>query len=101
MNVEIFTVFDSAAKRYLEPFFAETIEVAMRMFGSLVAKEGHQFNRFPEDYSLFHIGSYDAMTGGVSPLREPHSLGVALAYVPGPVPHGELLADVLKEVKHG
>jgi len=79
-----FTVYDSAARRYLEPFFAETVEVACRMFRSLVNKEGHQFNRFPEDYTLFHIGEYDAELGELTAMT-PHSLGVALTYVARPV----------------
>lgn len=84
MTEEMFTVYDSAAKRYLQPFFAETIEVAMRMFKSLVAKEGHQFAKFPEDYTLFHIGTYDAVCGRVFPLDTPHSLGVALTFLNRP-----------------
>lgn len=84
MNSEMFTVYDSAAARYLEPFCAETLEVAMRMFRTLVAKEGHQFARYPEDYRLFHIGSFNAETGMLVPLETPHSLGLALGFVPRP-----------------
>jgi len=78
--MNVFTVYDSAARKYLEPFFAETVEVACRMFRALVNKEGHQFNRFPEDYTLFHIGSYNDDEGQLSPIS-PHSLGVGLTYV--------------------
>lgn len=84
MNTEVFTVYDSAARRYLEPFFAETAEVACRMFRAMVNKQGSQFNRFPEDYTLFHIGSYDPVMGMLSPEVAPHSLGVALTYIDGP-----------------
>lgn len=82
--MNVFTVYDSAARRYLEPFFAETVEVACRMFRALVNKEGHQFQRFPEDYTLFHIGEYDAETGMLLALPAPHSLGVAVTFVQGP-----------------
>jgi len=78
--MKVFTVYDSAARKYLEPFFAETVEVACRMFRALVNKDGHQFNRFPEDYTLFHIGSYNDDEGQLSAIT-PHSLGVALTYV--------------------
>lgn len=81
MNEQIFTVYDSAARRYLQPFFAETVEVALRMFRQMVAKEGHQFNKFPEDYTLFHIGEYFAETGVIAPMT-PHSLGVAITFLP-------------------
>lgn len=83
MREEMFSVYDSAARRYLQPFFAETIEVACRMMRALVNKEGHQFNRFPEDYTLFHLGTFDGETGLLAPLATPHSCGVALTFMEG------------------
>lgn len=80
MKMNVFTVYDSAARLYLEPFFAETVEVALRMFRALVTKEGHQFNRFPQDYTLFHIGEYSRETGLIEPFMAPHSLGVAITF---------------------
>lgn len=81
MNCELFTVFDSAARRYLEPFCAPTVEVAIRMFRQLVNKAGHQFEMFPQDYVLFHVGSFDAEQGCIEGWSAPRSLGVALTFV--------------------
>lgn len=80
MEMNVFTVFDSAASAYLEPFFAPTLEFALRGFREAVNKEGHQFAKFPEDYTLFHIGEFDQGTGALKPC-EPRSLGVALTLV--------------------
>jgi len=79
--MNLFTVYDSAARRYLDPFCAETIEVAIRMFRALVNKPEHMFARFPEDYTLFHVGSFDPESGLLVPLVAPHSLGVAITFV--------------------
>lgn len=76
----IFTVWDSAAERFLEPFFAPTVEYALRSFRQAVNEPGHQFNRFPADYTLFKIGEYDAETGDVAG-HSPQSLGVAITMV--------------------
>lgn len=93
MDTEIFTVFDSAAARFLEPFFAPTIEVALRMFREVVNKEGHDFNRFPEDYTLFHIGAFSAQDGQII-AQSPRSLGVALTFTAqGPALQGDLMTD--------
>jgi len=89
--VNVFTVYDAAARRYLEPFFAETIEVACRMFRTLVNKDGHLFARFPEDYTLFHLGEYDMETGYLHALETPHSLGVAITFVARGTPVLEVL----------
>lgn len=80
MEIQMFTVYDSAAGAYLEPFFAPTLEFAMRGFREAVNKPGHQFARFPEDYTLFHVGSFDPQSGVVDPMV-PHSLGVAVTFV--------------------
>lgn len=80
MEKQIFTVLDSVAGIWLEPFFEATIESAVRAFREIVNKEGHQFNRFPQDFALYHIGSFDEKTGVVVSC-EPHSLGLAITYV--------------------
>ncbi len=80
MNELAFSVYDSAANRYLEPFFAPTMEFAIRGFREAVNKEGHQFKKFPEDYTLYHIGGFDAETGNLQ-QSEPRSLGVAITFV--------------------
>lgn len=82
MTEQVFTVFDSAAKRYLQPFFSPSIEFALRQFRHTLNDEEHLFARFPEDYTLFHIGEYDAETGMITSLPNPHSLGVAITMIP-------------------
>lgn len=83
-----FTVFDSAAKAYLDPFFAPTIESALRSFREVVNRPDHQFNKFPEDYTLFHVGQFCQETGMFTAIA-PHSLGVALTFINGPRLIGE------------
>lgn len=80
MEQFIFTVYDSAAGRYLEPFFAPSVEFAMRGFREAVNRVDHQFNKFPEDYTLFSIGSFDPVAGVLN-AEVPHSLGVALTFI--------------------
>jgi len=84
MKMEIFTVYDSAARRYLEPFTAATVEVAIRMFRQIVNTPDHQFNKFPEDYTLFHVGSFLQEDGTLVANDTPYSLGVALTYIDRP-----------------
>lgn len=90
MMTEMFTVFDSAADAFLEPFFAPTVEVAIRMFRTLVNREDHQFHVYPEDYTLFHIGTFDGSRGLVDSLATPHSIGLAQTFLDrGPSAGGE------------
>jgi len=80
MEKYLFTVYDSAAKAYLDPFVAPSAEFAIREFKKVVNTEGHQFNQFPQDYTLFLIGSFDPMSGNLMG-QNITSLGVALTFV--------------------
>lgn len=88
MKLEMFSVFDSAAKAFMEPFVAQTIEVAIRRFRASVNHEGSDFGRFPEDYTLFHVGTFVQESGTVLALETPHSLGLALTFVQCEVAYG-------------
>lgn len=83
MKVEMFTVYDSAAKRYLEPFNAVTIEFAIRQFRSSVETPDHLFAKYPEDYTLFHVGTFDMENGCIDALPTPHNLGVGQQFKNG------------------
>jgi len=76
----LFSVYDSAAKLFLDPFVASTHEVAIREFRRIVNQAGHQFNRFPEDYTLYHLGSFDAESGLLHG-SDPRSLGIAQSFM--------------------
>ncbi len=80
MEDQIFSVWDCAADRYLEPFFAPTIDFALRGFKEAVNKNGHQFNKFPQDFTLFHIGKFNPASGDIHTLS-PRSLGVAITFL--------------------
>ncbi len=80
MRMLFFAVFDSAAKRFLEPFAAETAEVAIRVFSQACKSEGHQFARYPADYTLFEVGAFEAESGMLMPLETPHNLGLAISF---------------------
>lgn len=80
MTTQLFCIYDSAALRYLDPFNAPTIEFALREFRTAVNKDGHQFNQYPADYTLFHIGAFDPEKGILLPSN-PLSLGVAITFL--------------------
>jgi hypothetical protein len=77
MNSEIFSVYDTKAERFLEPFHAPTTAFALREFATAVNTEGHQFNIFPEDYTLFRLGSFDATEGKLNAEATPVSIALA------------------------
>lgn len=72
MTQHLFTVYDSKAEAYLQPFAANTYGIAERMFSDMVNQQGHQFNRHPQDYSLYCIGTFETTTAEVKPKEHTH-----------------------------
>lgn len=80
MKKYLFTVFDSAAGAFLDTFMAPSIEFAIRSFREAVNTPEHQFNKFPEDYTLYLVGEFDPGSG-LLVAQAPQSLGVAVTFV--------------------
>lgn len=61
--MKAFTVYDTKAEAYLDPFFARNEAVALRMVEAAARKEGHEFNVYAHDYQVYRCGSWDGATG--------------------------------------
>lgn len=59
MILNVFAVKDLKAKAFLQPFFSNSRGSAMRAFGDAVQDKNCPFNKHPEDYILYEIGTYD------------------------------------------
>lgn len=81
MTSEIFAVFDTKAAAYAQPFFSTSIVTALRAFGDACLDPGTMLAKHPEDFILFHIGSYDDASGFIDPLSPPAQLGNALQFI--------------------
>lgn len=81
MILEIFSVYDSKAKTWNNPIFTDNIATAKRLFYNSVNMEESTFWKNPEDYTLFHIGTFDSETGTITALEAKDSLGLALDYL--------------------
>lgn len=86
LQLEMFSIHDSAAKAYLTPFFCPTTAVAIRNFKAAANEEGHQFNRHAGDYTLFLLGIFEADTGKVLPSKTATPLGRAIDYIENDIP---------------
>lgn len=81
MKLEILSVHDSKAEAFITPFFSPNIPMAKRSFAMAVNDPETNFHKWAEDYTLFHVGSYDQDTGTLTPLDPIVTLGNALTYI--------------------
>jgi len=68
----IFSVYDEKAQAYSTTIGVHpTISVAIRAFTLACQNPETFYNRFPNDYALYNLGSYDEKSGYITTYPEP------------------------------
>lgn len=80
MILKMFSVYDTKAQFFGNPFFDQMSASAIRSFGDAVNKNDPTNNWYlhPEDYQLFCIGEFNNLTGEVK-YQLPEALVMASA----------------------
>lgn len=81
MKLQVFAIFDSKAEAFIQPWFSQTIGTAIRSFEQAVNEDGHHFQKFSGDYTLFHLGDFDQVKGNFTQLKSPTNLGLAITFM--------------------
>lgn len=63
MIIQMFSVYDEKTELFAQPFPSGTQESALRSFGDALVDSGSLLFKHPEDFSLYHVGSFDDNTG--------------------------------------
>lgn len=63
MIFNIYSIRDRAIDSYGRPFYMQTHAAATRAFKDELNREGSEMSPHPEDYDLFHLGSFNDATG--------------------------------------
>lgn len=80
MILKVFSVFDSKAKVFSNPFYCVNSGVAVRSFEQAVNDPASDFSRWSSDYTLFELGEFHDDSGLMKCLDTPVSLGLAVEY---------------------
>jgi len=81
MHLKIFTVLDSKAEAFIQPFFSATTATAIRSFTIACNDQGHAFHRHSGDYTLFELGEFDQLSAIFDLHVTPINLGLAIQYI--------------------
>lgn len=60
---EIYSIYDSKADSWWLPVFSVNDAVAARQFTDALMDERSDLGKHPEDYTLFHVGSFSVVDG--------------------------------------
>ncbi len=81
MIQKLFSVFDSKAEAFLNPFYCPTSGLAIRSFEQAANEEGHQFHMHAGDYTLFELGEWNADSGQTTNHKAPINHGLAITFI--------------------
>lgn len=91
MNFKVYTVYDSKVEAYMSPFVMRSKGEAVRAFSDTVNEENSQFNKHPEDFTLFEIGEWNEKSGVLEMYAAKASLGLASEFKRSPLSDGPTL----------
>lgn len=83
MKMLAFSIYDDKAQVYSRPFYAITIGEAIRTFTDAVNQKDSPYNRHPDDYTLYSVGSFDDALGELENTMN-NNLGGADSYLERP-----------------
>lgn len=72
MKMYVYSVLDAKAASYSYPFVAQNNALAIRMFEQTALDQNSMIYKYPEDYTLVVIGTFDDNTGEVEPVKIDH-----------------------------
>lgn len=67
MKIQIYTIYDTQARRAIQPIGRDNDDVAKRDFVTMCADPKTPFGAHPQDYALFHCGEWDDQTMAFQP----------------------------------
>lgn len=79
--MKIYSIYDSAADVFNDPFNQLTNEVALRTFRSLIYDGQSTISNTPDDFSLFCIGDFNSETGVITARFKPELIAEAMAII--------------------
>lgn len=99
--MKMFCVYDSKVESYMHPMFFQHRGEMLRAWSEAVNDPKTQFCRYPSDFTLFEIGSYDERSGEVKMLDAKLSLGLALEFKNNPTGEIPVLQAIENAKKEG
>ena len=80
MILTIYSIYDSAAKAYAQPFFMHNDGLAIRAFQDMVnSQDENNIAKHPDQFTLFKLGTFDDQSGNFTSI-DPDSKGNGVEY---------------------
>lgn len=80
MQLQVFSLFDSKAKAYTQPYFMPQKGQALRSLDGIVNNPQTEVYKYPDDFKLYKLADYDNLSGKFIPLQEPEFIANAVEF---------------------
>jgi len=80
MELTIMSVYDSKAKVFLPPFTVVNVDVGIRVFTDAANQVDHQFCKWPADFCLYKLGTFQDENAFFEIESPPEFIGLASAF---------------------
>ena len=77
MKLKVFSIYDSKTECFMNPWYARTTGEAVRSFEQSIIDPNTSFHKYPDDFTLFDIGSWDDETGEILLNEAKVNIGLA------------------------
>lgn len=79
MKLKVYSIFDTAAQAFTQPFFMHNDGLAIRAFQDNVnAKEPNNISQHPDQFALYLLGDFDDSTGDIDKLEQPRRIALGI-----------------------
>jgi len=89
----VLAVYDEKAEAFAAPFFQQSDVLALRAFVAACRDTDSLLHKFPRDYALYKLGTYDDNVGRFDNLERPLQLMSAQQGLNEEYPRAEALVD--------
>ncbi len=77
MEKLVFSLHDEKANAYTQPFFLNQVGEALRALDQIVNSPDTNVNKYPEDFKLYQLGTFNDWDGTLTSLPTPQLVGNA------------------------
>lgn len=96
MKLRVFALRDNKADAFGSPFFVPNDAIARRMVGELVQDKRTEVGKYPAEFAVYEIGTFDPGTGVMVGIQ-PTVVCSVLSCMPKPDPRQLLLAPEMAQ----
>lgn len=99
--MRIFSIRDLKSGHFNQPAFDKDSFTALRSFETLINESDSLIKRYPNDFALYELAEFNALTGEITSHNPPRELATAISLVRPERPQsGKQLSFVNQETEH-